>query len=155
MPYVQRNQSGAIVGVYALLQPFATEFIAPGDPRLVIPTLAPYAYAKQSVIMSGGITVNVGGTVGNVEASTDTNSLVILNGAYTMAQANPGLTFNWVQSTGVAVTLTSAQVITIFNAVSAFIQSTFTALSTAVSGISGGTITTTAQVDAVAWPVNS
>ena len=72
--------------------------------------------------------------------------------------ANSAATFQWVQSGGVAVTLTASQIITIFNAVTAFMQSTFTTLAAVLAAINAGTITTTVQVDSFtspAWPTNS
>ena len=119
-----------------------------------------YAGAKQQAIAVGGIKVNVGTSTApsNIEASTDPTSLVLLQGAYSLAQANSSQTFQWVQGSGVAVTLTAAQIITLFNAVTAFVQSTFTTLAAVITAVNGGTITTTAQVDAFAspaWPVNS
>lgn len=121
-----------------------------------------YAQAKQSLIMHGGISVNVGsgGSPQNVEASTDATSLTLLQGAYALAQANGAASFQWVQSNGAAVTLTAAQIITIFNAVTAFVQSTFTQLAAVVAAIAAGSIASTAQVDTPptgmpAWPGNS
>jgi hypothetical protein len=93
----------------------------------------------------------------NVEASTDPASLVLLQGAYTIAQANNAASFNWVAASG-PVTLTSAQISTIFTTVTTFVQATFTTLAAVIAAINAGAITTTAQVDAFAspaWPVNS
>jgi hypothetical protein len=117
-----------------------------------------YASMVQRFISGGGINVNVGTAQApvNVEASTDPASLVLLQGAYTVA-ANPGSTFNWVTSSG-PVTLTAAQITTIFNAVTTFVQSTFTTLAAVIAAIEAGTITTMAQVDSFAspaWPANS
>jgi hypothetical protein len=121
--------------------------------------LLAYAAAKQGSIAGGGLSVNIGGSQ-TVEASTDVASLILLQGAVSIATANSGQTFAWVPSTGSPVTLTAAQVITIFGAVSAFIQSTFTTLAGVISAINAGTITTKAGVDTPpspipAWPVNS
>lgn len=160
MPYVQFDASNNIVGTYAKPQSFATTFLADTDPGLVKWTLLPYAKVKHQTIMGGGISVNVGtaGAPNNVEASTDPASLVLLQGAYSMATANAGASFQWVQPTGVSVTLTSAQMITIFNAVTAFLQATFNTLAAVIAAIGAGTVTTTAQVDSFsspAWPSNS
>jgi hypothetical protein len=124
--------------------------------------LIAYAQSKQQTIATGGITVNVG-TVGsalNVEASMDIHSLIVLQGAATLAQSAPTQTFTWVQNNGASISLTAAQVTQIFGAVAMFVQSTFTALSQVVAAINAGTITTRAQVDTPpspvpAWPVNS
>ena len=95
-----------------------------------------------------------------VEASTDTLSLILLQGAAAIAAANSAATFEWVQSNGAAVTLTATQVTTIFTAVSAFIQATFTTLAGVLAAITSGAVTTQAAVDTPpspvpAWPVNS
>lgn len=161
MPYVSRDQNGNINGTYANPQPgYATEFLQPTDAGLVKSQLLAHAAAKQKTITSGGISVNVGtsGSPINVEAQTDTASLIMLQGAFTIAAANNAASFNWVQDTGASVTLTASQMTTIFNAVTAFIQSTFNTLSAVLAAINAGTVTTTAQVDAFAspaWPVNS
>lgn len=120
--------------------------------------LSAYAAAKQAAIMIGGISVNIGGP--SVEASTDATSLVLLQGAVSIAQANPSATFKWVSSTGASVTLTAAEIETIFAAVSTFLQATFTTLAGVLTAISGGAITTKAGVDSPpsgvpAWPLNS
>lgn len=120
--------------------------------------LMAYASSKQALNMHGGISVNVGTQQApqNIEASTDPTSLVLLQGAYTLAVGpTPPASFQWVQSNGVPVTLTPAQIQTIFNAVTAFVQSTFNALSSVIGQINSGTITTAAGVDAAAWPANS
>jgi hypothetical protein len=121
--------------------------------------LIAYATSKQQKIAVGGISVSVGTAQApiNVEASTDPASLVLLQGAFTMAQANANATFNWVASSG-PITLTAAQITTIFAAVTAFLQSTFTTLAAVIAAINAGTITTTVQVDSFtspAWPTNS
>lgn len=137
----------------------------PAVPEVVTPIaqqLATYASAKQAKIMTSGISVNVaasGQAANNIEASTDTASLVLLQGAALQAQANAAATFNWV-SNGAAVTLTSAQMLTILSAVTTFLQATFTTLAQVLYAVNAGTITTTAEVDTPpspisAWPVNS
>jgi hypothetical protein len=157
MPYVSRDQNGNINGAFANPQPgYATEFLQPTDAGFIKWTLLPYATAKQKSIMNGGISVNLGAVT--VEAATDPGSLVLLQGATTVATANSAATFEWVQNTGVTATLTAAQMITLFTAVTTFVQSTFTTLSAVLAAIGAGTITTTAQVDSFAspaWPTNS
>lgn len=118
--------------------------------------LMAYAQSKQQKIAAGGISVNVAasGSPQMVEASTDVESLVLLQGALAIAQSAPSTNFSWVQSTSVSVTLNATQIQTIFAAVSAFIQSTFTTLAPILSNISSGATTTTAQIDAASWPEN-
>jgi hypothetical protein len=117
-------------------------------------SLVGYAQSIQQKIAAGGITVNVGtsGSPVSVNVATDPASLTLLQGATMMAQANSSASFQWVQSSGVSVTLTATQITALFTAVSAFIQATFTALTVVINGINDGSITTTAQVDSWAWP---
>jgi hypothetical protein len=135
---------------------------APGVVMQTPTGLAAYANAKQNTIANGGISVNVGTTAApqNVEASTNTANLILLQGAASLAQANSSATFQWVQSNGVAITLTATQVPTILSAVQTFLQETFTTLAGVLAAVTAGTITTRAQVDTPpspipAWPVNS
>lgn len=147
----------------AQYQSYIDAWTVANTPPAPLPVNLPvYAAAKQAKIASGGISVNVGTQQSpqNVEASTDGASLVLLQGAYSLAQANANQTFQWVQPNGVPLTLTAAQIITIFNAVTVFIQDTFNTLAGVMSAIQGGTITTTAGVDSPpspipAWPANS
>ena len=138
-----------------------TTFVQPSAGAYTPAQLAAYAQTKQATVAGGGISVSVGGGV-NVECSTDPASLVLLQGAYTLAQANSGATFQWVQLNGVAVTLTAAQIETIFTAVTTFLQATFTTLAGVLAGIvaSPATVTTLALVNTPpspipAWPANS
>ncbi len=150
-------------GPQPALQNYAA--LADNDPRYLAwqaAALIAYAGVKQARVSSGGISVNVGsgGSPLAVEASTDTASLVLLQGAASQAQSNSGATFSWVQKNGAPVTLTAAQVLTIFAAVTTFIQSTFTTLAAVIAAIGAGTITSTAQIDTLPagvtpWPVNS
>jgi hypothetical protein len=124
--------------------------------------LIAYAAAVQRGIAAGGISVNVGssGSPQDVEASTDVASLVLLQGAVAIAAASPSTTFQWVPPSGAPVTLTAAQINTIFAAVSAFIQSTFVTLAAVINAINAGSITTQAEIATPpssigAWPVNS
>jgi hypothetical protein len=135
---------------------------APGVVMQTPTGLAAYANAKQNTIASGGISVSVGTSTApqSVEASTSTANLILLQGAAALAQANSSATFQWVQSNGVAITLTATQVLTILSAVQTFLQQTFTTLAGVLAAITAGTITTQAQVDTPpspipAWPVNS
>ena len=129
-----------------------------------IPTapLITYAFKKQSTIAAGGVSVNIAssGPPQMVECSTDPASLTLLNTAAAVAAANPSATTPWVPSSGVPVTLTAAQVLTIAAAVDAFIQSIFATLAGVCTAINAGAITATAEIDTPptgipAWPVNS
>jgi hypothetical protein len=121
--------------------------------------LLAYANAKQRAIAGAGVSVNIGGSA-TVECSTDPASLILLQGAAAVAASTPSWSFAWVPESGSPVTLTAAQITTMFGAVSAFIQATFTTLAAVITAINAGNITTKAQVDTPpsgvpAWPVNS
>lgn len=65
---------------------------------------------------------------------------------------NPAETTNWVQNDGGVVTLTGAQCVGLAQAVIAYGQSVYAVLAQAMNGIANASITTTAQIDALAWP---
>lgn len=113
--------------------------------------LAAYAQRKQTALQNGGVTVTLESQ--SIQAYTDAGSMALLQGAYTLALATPTRTFQWVGETS-AVTLTAADIGTLFTDVSNFIQATFTTLATVLAGITAGTITTGAEIDAAAWPTS-
>ena len=124
--------------------------------------LISYAQNKQNMIASGGISVNVGpqNAPQFVKASTDAMSLALLMGALLASQSNLQQIFPWVQTNGITINLTGAQVQTVFATVTAFVQSTFSVCSAVIAGINAGTITSKTQVDTppqpiAAWPVNT
>jgi hypothetical protein len=148
----------------------ATSDVAPGYTYAsgVFTPPSPMQYTKaqiiaeanvfQTTLMKGGISINLG--IITVECGTDVASLVLLQGAFAMATQNPSMTFSWVSSTNVTATLTSTQIITMYEAITAFIQATFTTLSAVVAAIQAGLITTQTQIQnppspITPWPVNS
>ena len=93
-----------------------------------------------------------------IEVGTDALSLSWLHLCAAQAAGDPKAGFTSPGAGG--ETLTGAQVMTIFSAVAAFVQSCLAVLRAVVAAIDAGTITTTAQVDAPPaplppWPVNS
>jgi hypothetical protein len=75
-----------------------------------------------------------------------------LAGLNAWGAANPTATTTWVDDFGVPTTITGAQGVTLALAVVAYGQSVYDVLGTAAMGIAAGTITTVAQVNALAWP---
>jgi hypothetical protein len=148
-----QNPVGAIIGgTWA-----GGVFIPPAPPVLTTAQLVEQANQHQTVIMGGGVSVEIGTQA--IECSTDPTSLVLLQGAAALASTDPSMTFNWVASSG-PVVLTATQILTMLSGVTVFIQSTFTTLAAVVLAIQAGTITTSAQIDnppspVPAWPVNS
>lgn len=127
--------------------------LAAQAPDSVVPSsagLAHYAASKQDAIMSSGITVDVGSPV---QVGTGVLGLALLQGALSLAQSDPAKVFTWVQDSGVPVSLTAAQIQTIFAAVTTYIQSSFTTLGGILQAIGSGAITTKAQVDTPPAPI--
>lgn len=102
------------------------------------------AQQKQAALAAAGITVST--SQGDVRASTDTASLTLLQGAFTVAQAHAEQSFQWVQDNGVAVTLSSADISAIFSAVVTHLQATFATLASVIASINDGDVTTADEV---------
>lgn len=113
--------------------------------------LTSYADAKQAEASGLGTTVNVdpsASTARPVFASTDTASLTLLSGTLQYVQLNSSAVIPWVNK-GVTISLSAAEVAALALGVYAFIQSTFATHSDITAKIAAGTITTTAQIDAI------
>lgn len=137
-------------------QPTIAALVAAASAPGVAQLLA-YASAKQGEVANGGISVNVaasGQPAQMVKVETDPTGRVDLSGAVQLTGLNPSQTFNWVGASG-SITLTAPQVQALGLAAGVFVQSTYTILGAAVTAINAGTITTTAEIDALAWPTNS
>lgn len=107
--------------------------------------LAAYAANKRWQVETGGITVN-GATI---DTSRDSQSMI--TGAYTYSQAHPEQTILFKAASG-WVTLDAPTMAAIATAVGAHVQACFAAEAAVQAAISAGTITTTAEIDAAAWP---
>ena len=126
-------------------------YVAPVAPPATASQLRAYANAKADVLrataraytLTGGLRVMCDATQGT---GTD------LIGLKEWGGANPAATANFVQNDGGVVTLTGAQSVELANAVLAYGQSVFAALAAAMNGVANGAVTTTAQIDALAWP---
>lgn len=105
--------------------------------------LKAYTAAKRFNIETGGTTIN--GTL----IATDRESQAMISGAFNMATNNPSFTTQWKNDDGTFTALTAAQIISLAVAVGNFVSSCFSKEATTVAAITAGTITTTAQVDAV------
>lgn len=120
------------------------------------PQLLAYASAKLNALLvasrayplaaaGGGAAVTV-----NSDASTSTGAdLLSLN---VWGAANPTLTQPWVDNAFNVTVLTGAQLSALGLAVQAYGASAYSVLAGASTGVTGGTVTTTAQIDALAWP---
>lgn len=122
--------------------------------RTAADDLIAYAHALQWAKAEAGITVTFQGGP-TVRFPTDGTGRGLLNGAVTRAQqANPPSGFRWQTGATSCVTLTPAQVVTAGVAAADYVQATFDTLDDVIADILSGTITSTAQIDAAAWPAN-
>ena len=127
-------------------------YVAPVPPPPTIPQLRAHAFAKANTLRATVRAYTLPGDLSvicDATASTGTD----LHGLLTWGTANPGETTNWVDDNGGVVTLTGAQCVALALAVLAYGQSVFATLAQAMNGIANETITTKAQIDALAWPV--
>lgn len=152
----------------------ADQYAAPGqwklaaDGKTILPAtatdlaptktqLAAYASAKQAKIASGGLSVNVAASGAAAEtalADTDVSGRLNLSGLVQLATINSSFTTVWVQSTG-NLTLSASQVIDLGMAVGMFVEASYQTLASVLADITSGKLTTTAAVDAAAWPSTS
>lgn len=116
-------------------------------------SLVAYAEGRHWALKTGGFDFNVG-TASKpqiVSASTTDGGRTDLNGLVSLAQMDANFTTIWMQPGG-TLTLTAPQVIALGKAVGTFVVATYSALAAVLDGIATGSITTTAQIDAAAWP---
>lgn len=104
-----------------------------------------YAAAKRWAVQSGGI--SVGGV--SVDTGDASRSMIADAVAYVQAAGGASIAF---KATSGWVTLTSGEVVAIGLAVGAHVQACFAAERAIAAAISAGTVTTTAEIDAWAWP---
>jgi len=126
-------------------------FAAPVIPPLTAAQLAAYANNKQWALKQGGYTLTIAGTPLNW--ATDGESIGLITGQVVDFQQLSGAptSVDWQFATGF-VTIQSADFIAAAAQINAFIRDTFTALKAVLTAIAAGTITTTAEIDAAAWP---
>jgi hypothetical protein len=115
-----------------------------------------YAHTKQKALATGQVTVNAAPSGGPllVVVSLDPDSKANLTGAYNLAQLDNTTVTQWVNGTTVT-SLDAAHILHMAPLVGNFVNATFTTLATVLAGIAADTITTTAQIDAAAWPATS
>jgi hypothetical protein len=115
--------------------------------------LRAYAAAKRFEKEGAGTTVNVSGSKW-VLAATDRESQSMLTSAFVLAQSNQNFSADWKQTDGSFVELNAAEMMTLAQAVAVYVGTCFALESQCVDGITGATITTNDQIDAVlaSWP---
>lgn len=112
--------------------------IAPPPPV----NLLAYAANKRWTKEVGGI------VVAGASIATDDRSKTLLLGARLRAEANPDVIEEFEAADGVSVTLNAAAILAISDAVGEHTSQCFKVFKIVKTGIAGGTITTTAQIDA-------
>lgn len=156
--------AGTIVGIYEVVPPFPPTVIDPaaerygmhggfldaigGAPDTVEAAeklrLVRYAQNKRFLVEQGGFSLD------GLQIAMDDHAMVLtLLGAATMADTDTVLFIdkgiNYGEFTGV-------QIRGMLAAMKGFLASSFTVLGTVLTGIVSGTITTTEEIDAAAWP---
>lgn len=116
------------------------------------PALMAYANGKLMSLMATPRTYALGSGVSvKSDATTATGAdLLSLN---VWGTANPASSQPWVDDFGAVTTITGAEAVTLADSVLAYGQSVYVILASAMTGITGATITTTAQIDALSWPI--
>lgn len=126
-------------------------YVAPA-PRVPTATqLRAYANGKAEALRKVSRTYALTGGL-SVKCDATPNTGIDLQALMVWGAAHAEATTNFVQNDGGVVTLTGAQCVELANAIIAYGQSVFAMLATAMNSISNGTITTTAQIDALSWP---
>ena len=145
------NKEAALVsaaGDWPEMPPSLQAVVASWSPEPITVDLYAYAATKRYAVETGGIVIDT------MRVMTDRQSQSLITGAYNYVQANPEVTVKFKTAAGF-VELTAAQMTAIANAVGAHVQASFAAEGEVDKQIIAGTITTTTEIDAFAWPANT
>lgn len=110
--------------------------------------LSRYAGAVRFMKETGGVPI-----FGYVVKSGREDRTLIYE-AEASAKADSSFTTTWIAKDGTSHELGAEMVLTMATAVRAHVASCFSTYTTVAAGIANGTITTTEQIDAAAWPAN-
>jgi hypothetical protein len=108
-------------------------------------SLSLYNTASRYRLASGGVIVQ---SLSAIPFLTDPTTRNTVNSAYQYGQSNPGHITNWKMSDGTFIQLSVAQMTTLNNTMTTFVQTCFTKESTNLASINAGSMTTLAQIDA-------
>lgn len=139
--------NGAATVISAVGDPGSQGYV-PLPPPLSTPELKTYAAARRYAAETGGIVVD------GVSILTDRESQRLIADAASYVEKYTVATVNFKSATGF-VTLTAEQIDAIAGAVGAHVQASFSSEMAVAAAIDAGTITTTAEIDAAAWPATS
>jgi hypothetical protein len=89
-----------------------------------------------------------GTTLSGVAYATDRETQAKLTSAYALSQVSPSTSFDWKMPNGSFTSLTASQLATVATAIGGFVQQCFAMEASVGASITGGSITTTAQIDA-------
>lgn len=134
--------------VKALLAAGSYQIAAYAVPALTTDELVAYANAKQWAVATGGRAIVVNGAP--IAFATTMDSMELMSGkVQRLDQPEPPATVNWQTGPTSFTSIDAATFKSIATELAEFFQATFDALPGIFAGISAGTITTKAQIDAV------
>ncbi len=110
--------------------------------------LQAYASGKRYDVETGG------STVFGFIVKTGREDRTLIYEAEASAKADSSFTTTWVAKDGTPHDIGAEMVITMAAAVRSHVASCFSTYTAVAAGIAAGTITTTEQIDAAAWPTN-
>jgi hypothetical protein len=142
-------ETGALVAYDLLPDVDLSGYVAKAA-ALAVANLVAYAAAKRYAVETGGI------VVAGVKVATDRDSQAMIGNAFAYIQASNATSVRFKAASG-WVTLSADQVKALALAIGAHVQAAFATeddLDAAINA-SPPTVTSTAQIDAAAWPSNA
>lgn len=134
---------------YQLVGDVVVETI-PSAPRTYsMQDLHDYAADKRWRVETGGI------VLGGLPVATDDRSKLMIAGARISAQSDPEFETDWAVGLTASATIDAAQVLAISDAVLNHVHNCFAVWKIVVAAITGGTITSPAQIESAEWPSNT
>lgn len=112
-----------------------------------------YAAIKRRAVRDAGCIVTVAGTP--IPVWADADSCGAITSLVVASQLNPSITTGWKGRDGAFYPLDAAKIQELALGMLAFVDACFAKEAELLAGIVGATITSTAQIDAAAWPSNS
>lgn len=122
-------------------------------PYVAAVDLPAYAARKRRAVRDAGCVVTVAGTP--IPVWADADSCGAITSLVVAAQLNPSITTGWKGRNGAFYPLDAAKIQALALGMLAFVDACFAKEAELLAGIVGATITSTAQIDAAAWPSNS
>lgn len=114
-------------------------------PYRIAVDLKAYAFMERDQKEHDGCSIT--GVAGVTEVRTDAYTQSLIDRYHQVVAGNPAFTVAWMLPDRSTVTLDQAAINAMFDQTTAFIAGTYNTYSSTISGIDGGTITTTEQID--------